>query len=313
MHLSSVLLPEPFSPMRPNVEPFGTSNETSFSAQNSSYLARRPRRTAALSDWLRSVEPEALGHVLDDDRGSDTPTAPESAVSGSPARPWRSAAVDHPAICPCGPALPSGPTSSRSDAVRRSARPGPLDPPAPRPREHTRQRRLNDPPEGGGERGGPHGPLGRLQGGDVVLQGATPPVAGRALPRPWSGHCGPSYAASASTRAASTAPSARFEGSDHRPPGRRAAAARCVPARPPAGRARALARRLASPAPSGAARTTNWYVVASMSSSSSATSSGRKSSRTSCCSVLNSGARVRRRSIRVKPASARKLHERVPR
>ena len=36
MHLSSVLLPEPFSPMRPKVVPSGTSNETSFSAQNSS-------------------------------------------------------------------------------------------------------------------------------------------------------------------------------------------------------------------------------------------------------------------------------------
>ena len=36
MHLSSVLLPEPFSPMIPNVEPSGTSNDTSWSAQNSS-------------------------------------------------------------------------------------------------------------------------------------------------------------------------------------------------------------------------------------------------------------------------------------
>ena len=38
MHLSSVLLPEPFSPMSPNVVPAGISNETSSSAQNSSYV-----------------------------------------------------------------------------------------------------------------------------------------------------------------------------------------------------------------------------------------------------------------------------------
>ena len=37
MHLSSVLLPEPFSPMSPNVAPSGTSKLTSSSAQNSSY------------------------------------------------------------------------------------------------------------------------------------------------------------------------------------------------------------------------------------------------------------------------------------
>ena len=54
MHLSSVLLPEPFSPMSPNVVPSGTSNDTSRSAMNSSYLARRPRMTEAFSDWLRS-------------------------------------------------------------------------------------------------------------------------------------------------------------------------------------------------------------------------------------------------------------------
>ena len=54
MHLSMVLLPEPFSPMRPNVEPTGTSKLTSFSAQNSSYRARRPRMTDAFSDWFRS-------------------------------------------------------------------------------------------------------------------------------------------------------------------------------------------------------------------------------------------------------------------
>ena len=36
MHFSSVDLPEPFSPMRPNVVPAGISKETSRSAQNSS-------------------------------------------------------------------------------------------------------------------------------------------------------------------------------------------------------------------------------------------------------------------------------------
>ncbi len=35
-HLSSVLLPDPFEPMTPNVDPAGTSKETSLSAQNSS-------------------------------------------------------------------------------------------------------------------------------------------------------------------------------------------------------------------------------------------------------------------------------------
>ena len=54
MHLSSVDLPEPFSPIRPNVEPCGISKETSRSAQNSSYVARPPRITVAFSDWLRS-------------------------------------------------------------------------------------------------------------------------------------------------------------------------------------------------------------------------------------------------------------------
>ena len=54
MHLSIVDLPEPFSPMRPNVEPVGMSNETSCSAQNSSKAARLPRISAAFRDWLRS-------------------------------------------------------------------------------------------------------------------------------------------------------------------------------------------------------------------------------------------------------------------
>ena len=35
-HLSSVLLPEPFDPMTPNVDPVGTSKSTPLSAQNSS-------------------------------------------------------------------------------------------------------------------------------------------------------------------------------------------------------------------------------------------------------------------------------------
>ena len=54
MHLSSVDLPDPFSPISPNVEPCGISKETSRSAQNSSNEARLPRIRAALIDWLRS-------------------------------------------------------------------------------------------------------------------------------------------------------------------------------------------------------------------------------------------------------------------
>ena len=50
MHLSKVLLPEPFSPMSPKVVPFGMSNDTPLSASNSRYRARRPRITAAFSD-----------------------------------------------------------------------------------------------------------------------------------------------------------------------------------------------------------------------------------------------------------------------
>ncbi len=49
-----MLLPEPFSPMRPNVVPSGTSNDTSCNAQNSSKRARPPRSTAIFSDWFRS-------------------------------------------------------------------------------------------------------------------------------------------------------------------------------------------------------------------------------------------------------------------
>jgi hypothetical protein len=54
MHLSSVLFPEPFSPMRPNVVPSGISNDTPLSASNSWYRARRPRIIVAFSDWFRS-------------------------------------------------------------------------------------------------------------------------------------------------------------------------------------------------------------------------------------------------------------------
>ena len=54
MHLSSVDFPEPLWPIRPKVPPSGISSETSFSAQNSSKVARLRRITAALSDWLRS-------------------------------------------------------------------------------------------------------------------------------------------------------------------------------------------------------------------------------------------------------------------
>ena len=54
MHLSSVLLPDPFSPMMAKVAPSGTSSDTSRSAQNSSYFTRARRMIAAFSDWLRS-------------------------------------------------------------------------------------------------------------------------------------------------------------------------------------------------------------------------------------------------------------------
>ncbi len=54
MHLSSVLLPHPFSPMRPKVSPAGISRETSSSAANYSYLTRARCMTAPFSDWLRS-------------------------------------------------------------------------------------------------------------------------------------------------------------------------------------------------------------------------------------------------------------------
>ncbi len=54
MHLSSVLLPQPFSPMSPNVSPAGISIETSSSAGNDSYFTRARRMTAPFSDWLRS-------------------------------------------------------------------------------------------------------------------------------------------------------------------------------------------------------------------------------------------------------------------
>ncbi len=54
MHFKRVLLPEPLSPMIPNVVPTGISKLTSRSAQNSWYRARRPRMTVAFSESLRS-------------------------------------------------------------------------------------------------------------------------------------------------------------------------------------------------------------------------------------------------------------------
>ena len=53
-HLSIVLLPDPFSPMRPKVSPVGTSKLTSRSAQNSSLTERPPRMIAAFSELFRS-------------------------------------------------------------------------------------------------------------------------------------------------------------------------------------------------------------------------------------------------------------------
>jgi hypothetical protein len=46
MHLSRVLFPDPLEPMMPKVDPVFTSNETSLTAQKSSYLARFPERRA---------------------------------------------------------------------------------------------------------------------------------------------------------------------------------------------------------------------------------------------------------------------------
>ena len=54
MHFSRVLLPEPFSPMKPKVSPAGISNETSSSAANDSYLTRARRITAPFNELLRS-------------------------------------------------------------------------------------------------------------------------------------------------------------------------------------------------------------------------------------------------------------------
>ena len=66
MHFSSVLLPDPFSPMSPNVEPSGTSNETSF--ERPELLVARPvpphhRRLQRLVALV--VEAEPLRDVLD--------------------------------------------------------------------------------------------------------------------------------------------------------------------------------------------------------------------------------------------------------
>ena len=66
-HLSIVDLPEPFSPMRPVVEPSSTSKLTSSSAQNTSTLARPPRMTAAFDRGVAlTVEAVLLGDVVHD-------------------------------------------------------------------------------------------------------------------------------------------------------------------------------------------------------------------------------------------------------
>ena len=55
MHLSSVLLPDPFSPMSPKVSPAGISIDTSSSAMERLVAHAGPCRMAiAFSDWLRS-------------------------------------------------------------------------------------------------------------------------------------------------------------------------------------------------------------------------------------------------------------------
>ncbi len=77
MHLSSVLLPDPFAPTMPKNSPAWTSNETPFRAQNSSYCARRPRRMSGLQVLVAFVEqPEPLPDVVDHDRRAGALTAP---------------------------------------------------------------------------------------------------------------------------------------------------------------------------------------------------------------------------------------------
>ena len=57
MILRSVLLPEPFSPMRPKVSPFSTWKLTSASAVTISFAfsepKRSPRTSALLNVWKR--------------------------------------------------------------------------------------------------------------------------------------------------------------------------------------------------------------------------------------------------------------------
>src|SRR5438874_11630449 len=55
MHLSSVLLPDPFRPTMPKNSPGGTANETSFSASKRSWPARRSGWSArSFSVWICS-------------------------------------------------------------------------------------------------------------------------------------------------------------------------------------------------------------------------------------------------------------------
>ena len=107
-HLSIVLLPDPLGPMTPNVDPVGTSNDTPFNAQNSSYRARRAAQDRRLQILISLViEPEALpdgvdghgdlGHAVsslaDAERRTNHPHRPvDSAATGTMSAPMH--AVD---------------------------------------------------------------------------------------------------------------------------------------------------------------------------------------------------------------------------
>jgi hypothetical protein len=62
--LSIVLLPAPFAPTRPNVDPAGTVNETSRSAQNCSKVSRRRRSSACFRVVLRSEKMRKVFHTF---------------------------------------------------------------------------------------------------------------------------------------------------------------------------------------------------------------------------------------------------------
>ena len=86
MHLSSVLLPEPFSPMRPNVEPSGTSNETSCERPELLVFARRPPHARRLQRLVPLVvEADSFFETsVDGDRGARLTLPPRGRRSSFP-------------------------------------------------------------------------------------------------------------------------------------------------------------------------------------------------------------------------------------